>query len=150
MGSWGYRALESDEGLEVIDSIKELSETDSNLTLSSIITQFQEEGALPNTRDDIDFYYDITALALVELFFLFKKEGKFAIKELSSVECFSSDTNSLELLLQHLLDIQREKPDQDGMREIVELKRESKFGNEWQEYLAYLIQSLQSELRYTS
>ncbi len=147
MGSWGYRALESDEGLEVIDSIRELSETNSRLNLLSIITTFQSSGSLNSNLDDIDFYYDITALALTELFFQFKERGRLDFDELRNIESFSSDRESLELLLHHLQDIQNEKPDQDGSREIVDLKKESKYWEEWKEYVISLIQGLQDELR---
>jgi hypothetical protein len=77
MGSWGIKALESDAGLDVIDFLKEHIPENYNLKFSEIITELKRK-LLGETFDDIDYLYDNTAMALVELYFMFKDNGELA------------------------------------------------------------------------
>ena len=76
MGAWGYKALESDDGFDTINYIEDYIEDNYSssdkfqLDLGKLIQRLQDIGALGKSFDDIDFYYDNTAMALVELFFI--------------------------------------------------------------------------------
>lgn len=79
MGAWGIKALESDEGLDVVDVLREYLEKfedKKEITLKEIINLMIEEGMLGETFEDIDCLYDNTAIAISELYFDFKENGK--------------------------------------------------------------------------
>ncbi len=79
MGAWGIKALESDEGLDVVDVLREYLEGFKNkkvITLKEIINLMIEEGLLGETFEEIEFLYDNTAIAISELYFYFKENGK--------------------------------------------------------------------------
>ncbi|MDR1961939.1 MAG: DUF4259 domain-containing protein [Gracilibacteraceae bacterium] len=69
MGAWGYEALESDEGLDVIDLLKENIPDNLEYKLSDIIS-LMKGNLLGDTMEDIDFLYDNTAIAIAELYFV--------------------------------------------------------------------------------
>jgi hypothetical protein len=160
MGAWGHKALESDEGLDVVDFVRAYISSEYptgeqiDLTLSELIPKMKEDGFFGETFDQIDFFYDHSAMALAELYFMFKKEGqlKYEDEEDESknlkkrVKSFSGDKISFEFLLQYLNDIQNEVPDEDGEREIVELWKDSNCYSEWSENLQYLISEINKEL----
>ena len=130
MGAWGIKALESDEGLDVVDVLREYLEEFKNkkvITLKEIIDLMIEEGMLGETFEDIDFLYDNTAIAISELYFDFKENGKLDYDyddeetTFSKLEKFSSDKKSLKYLIDYLTNIYNKVPDEDGEREIVDL-----------------------------
>ena len=114
MGAWGIKALESDEGLDVVDVLREYLERfedKKEITLKEIIDLMIEEGMLGETFEEIEFLYANTAMAVSELYFDFKKNGKldydYDDKEttLSKLEKFSSDKKSLKYLIDYLNNI---------------------------------------------
>ena len=159
MGAWGIKALESDEGLDVVDVLREYLEEFKNkkvITLKEIIDLMIEEGMLGETFEDIDFLYDNTAMAVSELYFDFKENGKLDYDyddeetTFSKLEKFSSDKKSLKYLIDYLTNIYNKVPDEDGEREIVELWYENGQNpnyEEWYNHLGSLIEKLKSEYK---
>ena len=157
MGAWGIKALESDEGLDVVDVLREYLEEFKNkkvITLKEIIDLMIEEGMLGETFEDIDFLYDNTAIAISELYFDFKENGKLDYDyddeetTFSKLEKFSSDKKSLKYLIDYLTNIYNKVPDEDGEREIVELWYENGQNpnyDEWYNHLKALIEKLKVE-----
>ena len=159
MGAWGIKALESDEGLDVVDVLREYLEgfeDKKEITLKEIIDLMIEEGMLGETFEEIEFLYDNTAMAVSELYFDFKENGKldydYDDKEttFSKLEKFSSDKKSLKYLIDYLNNIYNKVPDEDGEREIVELWYENGQNpnyEEWYNHLGSLIEKLKAEYK---
>ena len=159
MGAWGIKALESDEGLDVVDVLREYLEGFKNkkvITLKEIINLMIEEGMLGETFEDIDFLYDNTAIAISELYFDFKENGKLDYDyddeetTFSKLEKSSSDKKSLKYLIDYLTNIYNKVPDEDGEREIVELWYENGQNpnyEEWYNHLGSLIEKLKAEYK---
>lgn len=150
MGAWGYKALESDEGLDVVGFLQDCLEHDNEsnqLTLWSIVQEMKNKGYFGETFDDIDFFYDMSAMALAELYSYYLDTGKIYGQESKDGQVpWIGDEGSLTFILQYLQDIRDEKPDQHGDREIIELWRESESWPAWQSNLAYLIQRLEQAI----
>ena len=159
MGAWGIKALESDEGLDVVDVLREYLEEfedKKEITLKEIINLMIEEGMLGETFEEIEFLYDNTAMAVSELYFDFKETGKldYDYEEdettFSKLEKFSSDKKSLKYLIDYLSNIYNKIPDEDGEREIVELWYENGQNpnyEEWYNHLGSLIEKLKAEYK---
>ena len=159
MGAWGIKALESDEGLDVVDVLREYLEEfedKKEITLKEIIDLMIEEGMLGETFEDIDFLYDNTAIAISELYFDFKENGKLDYDyddeetTFSKLEKFSSDKKSLKYLIDYLTNIYNKVPDEDGEREIVELWYENGQNpnyEEWYNHLGSLIEKLKAKYK---
>ncbi|MDR2234941.1 MAG: DUF4259 domain-containing protein [Chryseobacterium sp.] len=159
MGAWGYKALESDEGLDLVDFVRDYVETKYpgnepvGLKLSELKDSLKEAGFFGETFSDGDFFYDHSAMALSELYLMFKETGELNYpyeddenRDLKKrVKSFTGDQSSFEFLLRYLTDIINEVPDQDGEREIVELWKDSDMYSEWQENLTHLIHGLEAE-----
>lgn len=151
MGAWGYKALESDEGLDVVDFLQGYVQNhlDSNhLKLSEIVTTMKNSGFFGETFDDIDFFYDTSAMALAELYLMYLDTGRFydAESEFIKVRSFTADEESLKFILRYLTDIRDEVPDADNIREIVELWRDSESWSEWKSNLEFLISRIEKEV----
>lgn len=160
MGAWGFRALESDNGLDVVKCICNYISTkypnteQISLTLAELLISFKEEGLLGQTSNEIDFLYDNSAMALTELYLTFRTTGRLPYeneedktKDLKNrVGEFIGDKKSFHFLLQHLTDIKNEIPDKDSEREIIELWRESNQSSQWTENLDKLIEGLKAEM----
>ena len=159
MGAWGIKALESDEGLDVVDVLREYLEGFKNkkvITLKEIINLMIEEGMLGETFEEIEFLYDNTAIAISELYFDFKENGKLDYDyhdeetTFSKLEKFSSDKKSLKYLIDYLTNIYNKVPDEDGEREIVELWYENGQNpnyEKWYNHLCSLIEKLKAEYK---
>ena len=159
MGAWGIKALESDEGLDVVDVLREYLEKfedKKDITLKEIIDLMIEEGMLGETFEEIEFLYDNTAMAVSELYFDFKENGKLDYDyddeetTFSKLEKFSSDKKSLKYLIDYLTNIYNEVPDEDEEREIVELWYENGQNpnyEEWYNHLGSLIEKLKAEYK---
>ncbi len=151
MGAWGIRALDSDEGLDTLDFLAEsyLPEH-KTLDLAEVIAWMREFDCLGENPDDIDFFYDNNAMVLAELYLEWLDKGKldFGDEEnpWSKVQGFTATNEGLDALLHYLHDIKNEVPDEDGIRESVELWRNDgknpNFGK-WQQHLDNLIQRLE-------
>ena len=159
MGAWGIKALESDEGLDVVDVLREYLEgfeDKKEITLKEIIDLMIEEGMLGETFEDIDFLYDNTAIAISELYFDFKENGKLDYDyddeetTFSKLEKFSSDKKSLKYLIDYLTNIYNKVPDEDGERELVDLwydNGQNPSYEEWYNHLGSLIEKLKAEYK---
>lgn len=126
MGAWGIKALESDEGLDVIDILEnEYIPEHSIMNLEEIIQLMRDEVMLGKDLTEVDFLFDNTAIALTELYFQWKEERKFNYETENNiwkkVTDFISSKKSIDILLKQLIDIKNKVPDEDGEREIVEL-----------------------------
>lgn len=153
MGAWGIKALESDEGLDMIGILTdEYLSKHSVLNLDEILELMKQEGMLGEDLSDIDFLYDNTAMALAELYFQWKDDGKLNYDTDNSIWCkvtdFTASKKALAFLLRQLTDIKNEVPDEDGIREIVDLWKNEDSGEiapAWLEHLNQLIERLTSE-----
>ena len=77
MGAWGIKALESDEGLDVLDILKnEYVPEHPVMDLGEIIQLMKEQVMLGEEPSQIDFLFDNTAMALAELYFQWKDLGR--------------------------------------------------------------------------
>lgn len=149
MGAWGHEALQSDAGLDVVDYLSEFYEGQYEMDMAEIIVALRKQGFLGKSIDEIDFYYDNSAMALCELYLMFLDKGRIRYedeenqaKSLKEKTAFTADKESLKLLLQYLIDIRDEKEDEDGERESVELWRESSSFEDWQKHVLQLTDRL--------
>ncbi|RRR96798.1 hypothetical protein [Glycomyces terrestris] len=67
MGSWGVKALESDEGLEVLALVQGLAQGRGRLTADELVAAARAEGLLGGDPAVDEYLYDMTALALAEI-----------------------------------------------------------------------------------
>ena len=70
MGSWGMEALESDEGLDLINWVEEQLQDDSNFDAESIVQRLSQHEDLFGFQGDEEFLYDNydnNVIGLVEL-----------------------------------------------------------------------------------
>ena len=151
MGSWGVKALESDNGLDLIFLLKsDYLPKHKKLTLGGLIGFLKEEGFLGETVNEIDFLYDNTAIALAELYSEWQETGKLNYDDEDSnvwlaITNFSASATARKDLLRRLRSIKNQVPDEDGEREIVELWKESNHWESWDKHLDSLIKLLQQE-----
>ncbi|GAB0169746.1 DUF4259 domain-containing protein [Lysinibacillus sp. CTST325] len=154
MGAWGYKPLESDEGLDVVDFLGDYIHSNlasNHLELSEVINAMKREGFFGESFDEIDFLFDISAMALAELYVMYLNTGKLydAEDEFEKIHSINADEESLKFILRYLTDIRAEVPDADGIREIVELWRESECWIEWKSNLELLINRVKKEIIYS-
>lgn len=149
MGAWGVKALESDNGLDVLHFLNDYLAEHTSITLEDMVAVMKDEGLLGETFEDVDFLYDNTAMALAELYAEWLDTGKFAHGEENSVWTkvtdFTASQEALDFLLRYLHDIRNEVPDEDDEREIVELWKESDSWEEWSNHLDTLVLRLEQE-----
>ena len=153
MGAWGIKALERDEGLDVLDILKnEYVPEHPVMDLGEMIELMKEEVMLGADFSQIDFLFDNTAVALAELYFQWKDNGKLDYDHEEAiwdkVTGFTASKEALAFLLRQLTDIKNEVPDEDGIREIVDLWKNEDSGEiapAWLEHLNQLIDRLDSE-----
>ena len=155
MGAWGIKALESDEGLDVIDILEnEYIPEHSIMNLEEIIQLMRDEVMLGKDLTEVDFLFDNTAIALTELYFQWKEERKFNYGTENNiwkkVTDFISSKKSIDILLKQLIDIKNKVPDEDGEREIVDLwydDGQNPSYEEWYNHLGSLIEKLKAEYK---
>ena len=155
MGAWGIKALESDEGLDVIDILEnEYIPEHSIVNLEEIIQLMRDEVMLGKDLTEVDFLFDNTAIALTELYFQWKEERKFNYETENNiwkkVTDFISSKKSIDILLKQLIDIKNKVPDEDGEREIVDLwydDGQNPSYEEWYNHLGSLIEKLKSKYK---
>lgn len=153
MGAWGIKALERDEGLDVLDILKnEYVPEHPVMDLGEMIELMKEEVMLGSDFSQIDFLFDNTAMALAELYFQWKDNSKLDYDHEEAiwdkVTGFTASKEALAFLLRQLTDIKNEVPDEDGIREIVDLWENEDSGEiapAWLEHLNQLIDRLDSE-----
>jgi hypothetical protein len=67
MGAWGIRALESDEGLEVLHELAALAGDRENVGLDELMAHLEAKGLIgPDAQED-EYLWDNTAIAVGEL-----------------------------------------------------------------------------------
>ena len=143
--------------MDVLDFLEENIPENFEFRLSEILPLMKQDGLLGKNFEDIDFLYDSCAIALAELFFMFKDNGKYdfpivfheeedSYGTLSDIKSFTADKNSLEYLWKCLTDIKDEVPDTNGRREIVDLWRKSDEWENWQNNLNGLIERIKKEI----
>ena len=151
MGAWGITALERDEGLDVLDILKNDYVPDHPvMDLGEMIELMKEDCMLGADFSQIDFLFDNTAMALAELYFQWKDNSKLEEAIWDKVTGFTASKEALAFLLSQLGDIKNEVPDEDGIREIVELWKDEDTGEvapEWLKHLNQLIERLAGEQR---
>ncbi len=155
MGAWSIKALESDEGLDVIDILEnEYIPEHSIMNLEEIIQLMRDEVMLGKDLTEVDFLFDNTAIALTELYFQWKEERKFNYETENNiwkkVTDFISSKKSIDILLKQLIDIKNKVPDEDGEREIVDLwydDGQNPSYEEWYNHLGSLIEKLKAEYK---
>ena len=153
MGAWGIKALERDEGLDVLYILKnEYVPEHPVMDLGEMIELMKEEVMLGSDFSQIDFLFDNTAMALAELYFQWKDNGKLDYDHEEAiwdkVTGFTASKEALAFLLRQLTDIKNEVPDEDGIREIMDLWKNEDSGEiapAWLEHLNQLIDRLDSE-----
>ena len=153
MGAWGIKALERDEGLDVLDILKnEYVPEHPVMDLGEMIELMKEEVMLGSDFSQIDFLFDNTTMALAELYFQWKDNGKLDYDHEEAiwdkVTGFTASKEALAFLLRQLTDIKNEVPDEDGIREIMDLWKNEDSGEiapAWLEHLNQLIDRLDSE-----
>ena len=116
MGAWGIKALERDEGLDVLDILKnEYVPEHPVMDLGEMIELMKEEVMLGSDFSQIDFLFDNTAMALAELYFQWKDNGKLDYDHEEAiwdkVTGFTASKEALAFLLRQLTDIKNEVPD---------------------------------------
>lgn len=67
MGSWGVKALESDEGLEVLAMVEDAASGRDAVTADELVTLARDVGLLGDDPAEDEYLYDMTALALAEI-----------------------------------------------------------------------------------
>lgn len=67
MGAWGVKALESDEGLEVLALVEEISAGRNRVSADELVNAVRAQGLLGNDPAEDEYLYDVTALALAEI-----------------------------------------------------------------------------------
>ena len=155
MGAWGIKALESDEGLDVIDILEnEYIPEHSIMNLEEIIQLMRDEVMLGKDLTEVDFLFDNTAIALTELYFQWKEERKFNYETENNiwekVTDFISSKKSIDILLKQLIDIKNKVPNEDGERELVDLWYDDGQNlnyEEWYNHLGSLIEKLKAEYK---
>jgi Domain of unknown function (DUF4259) len=164
MGAWGLTALESDQGLDVVDFVKRfvsnIKAEPVNLDTAELIDAMKKDGFFGQNFEEVDFYFDNSAMALAELYLMFKHSGKLDYEDENQsqdlakrVKSFVADKAALSFILRYLNDIKlneikSEKPDKHGNREIIELWRESNNWDEWKANLNNLIEELTAEMNH--
>ena len=155
MGAWGIKALERDEGLDVIDILEnEYIPEHSIMNLEEIIQLMRDEVMLGKDLTEVDFLFDNTAIALTELYFQWKEERKFNYETENNiwkkVTDFISSKKSIDILLKQLIDIKNKVPNEDGERELVDLwydDGQNPNYEEWYNHLGSLIEKLKAEYK---
>ncbi|KQO17269.1 DUF4259 domain-containing protein [Paenibacillus sp. Leaf72] len=118
MGSWGTAALESDEGLDVLDALGKYAVDRQSIKLKELLAHYRDLGFLAEDPEEVDFLYDNTAIALAEIVCVYIENGRTQYEELSGLaEIVWNKEDLLELkqLVQQVLD------NKGGERELYEL-----------------------------
>ena len=110
MGAWGIKALESDEGLDVLNILEnEYVPEHPAMDLDEIIQLMKEQTMLGEEPSQIDFLFDNTAVSLAELYLQWKDDGRLNYDTDKSIWCkvtdFTASKKALAFLLRLLTDI---------------------------------------------
>jgi len=144
MANWGYKALESDEGLVLAEYFGRYAEAHPDIKMGELMEDFQEEGFLPEDLDDINYYYDKYMVGLAELFLEYKafeemKEEETVDPRFKNIHSFTIESQDAVYMVQFLKDIMDEVPDRDGKRQY---KLAYKNMNGWKQHMADIMEVL--------
>ncbi|WP_028560500.1 DUF4259 domain-containing protein [Paenibacillus pinihumi] len=140
MGSWGKTALESDEGLDILDVLIEYPADRQTVHLKDLFYHYRGLGFLSEDPEEEDFLYDQTAIALAEIVCAYIENGKTKYEKLSGLKEIVWDTENL-LELRQL--VQQVRDNKGGDRELYELWDEDP---EWLAHLDHVIRTLSQRL----
>lgn len=136
--------------MDVVDFLEDYIHTlqSNQMELSEVINAMKQEGLFGESFDEIDFVFDISAMALAELYVMYLDTGKLndAEDEFEKIHSINADEETLKFIVRYLTDIRDEVPDADGIREIVELWRESECWTEWKSNLEFLLNRVEKEM----
>ncbi len=104
-------------------------------------------GLLASDVDKIDLLYDNTVIALSELYFKFKDHGILNYEGLKHIKNFTVDKESLQWTHKRLESIKNNEPDKDGIREILEIWKESDSWEKWENHINKLVGRITTELK---
>jgi hypothetical protein len=144
MGNWGSRALQSDEGLDVVDCLREFLAERTDVRMADFLEKLRTEGMLPRpgAAIQIDFLYDKCATATTELFFEFRDKGlldyddeDLGQDQFHKLRSLTAEADDLEYLLHLLQDIRAGKPGRHGIREYTELSLTGSRPDEWRAHM---------------
>lgn len=149
MGAWGIKALDSDEGLDVLDEFTDYSIENDKIIIGDLVEYFKKEELLPENSNEIDFLYDQTVLVLAELLDEYKNNGKIVLEyeddneeeveeEITDI---IFDRKDLDYLTIQITDIMEPKGE---IHELYELWEESDSFQEWKEHILSLINKLEN------
>jgi hypothetical protein len=150
MGVWGFKALESDEAYDLILFLEENFSKNNKLELYKMISLLKENNYLGKNFEDIDAFYDKNAMAIGELYFEFKDNGKFSFPDkditINSIKSFTADKSSLKYLLELLADLKNGIPENGKEREIIKFWHNSNVWGEWKNHINKLIERVEQEI----
>ncbi len=149
MGAWGVKALDSDEGLDVLDEFTDYCIENEEIKIGDLLEYFKEAGLLPENPDEIDFTYDHTVMVLGELLKEYNDTGKVIINyendEDEDVEeevtNISFDKENISYLTEQISDILNPKGE---IHETYELWEDSDSFQEWKEHNLVLLETLKN------
>ena len=149
MGAWGVKALDSDEGLDVLDEFTDYCIENEEIKIGDLLEYFKEAGLLPENPDEIDFTYDHTVMVLGELLKEYNDTGKVIINyendEDEDVEeevtNISFDKGNISYLIEQISDILNPKGE---IHETYELWEDSDSFQEWKEHNLVLLETLKN------
>ena len=149
MGAWGIKALDSDEGLDVLDEFTDYCIENEEIKIGDLLEYFKEAGLLPENPDEIDFTYDHTVMVLGELLKEYNDTGKVIINyendEDEDVEeevtNISFDKGNISYLIEQISDILNPKGE---IHETYELWEDSDSFQEWKEHNLVLLETLKN------
>ncbi|MCP1223458.1 DUF4259 domain-containing protein [Sebaldella sp. S0638] len=149
MGAWGVRALDSDEGLDVLDEFTDYSIENDKIKIGDLIEYFIEAELLPENPDEKDFLYDQTVMVLAELLEEYNEKGKIILEyeddDEEEVEAeiadVSFDESDINYLTEQITDILEPKGE---IHETYELWEDSESFQEWKEHVLSLLETLKS------
>ena len=149
MGAWGVRALDSDEGLDVLDEFTDYCIEHDEIKVGDLLDYFKETGLLSEDPDETDFIYDHTVMVLGELLAEYNDNGKIVLvyeddeeEEIEEeITDISFGEDELNYLIEQISDILEPKGE---VHETYELWEESDSFQEWKEHVLFLLDKLKN------
>jgi len=143
MVNWGIKAIQSDEGLDVIDLFEAFVEKHPDLEMKELIAYYKVQGFLAKDKTEIDYLYDTTAIALSEIYLEYRETGEVVFgNEPLVIRSFTAMKEDVQFLRTLIDDIIQERPDEDGEREYADLHKETPG---WPAYIRDFFERLNSE-----
>lgn len=110
MGAWGIRALDSDEGREMIAELGDLLADRAEPTLDELLAHLRAKGLLgPDPQED-EYLWDNTALAVAELLIESIDEGAVRSERMPRAARIAPTAEGVDALADHLQVIHEAEP----------------------------------------